>query len=124
MSICNPCSKTKAVLACATDLTIGTIANLSTAVYVYIKNHTTGFTKRYDVTSSGAGVVVITLVTNDIMPDHDYEVWITLASATNIDERITIVVSGGNYTCLKPVFRRVYGTDDVLEYGAQTLAIA
>lgn len=124
MSLCNPCSATKPVLACVTDLTIGAIANLSTAVYVYLKNHTTGYIKHYDVTSTGAGVVTISLVANDIMPDHDYEVWITLASATNTDERITMVVSGGNYTCLRPVFRRVYGTDDVLEYGVQTLAIA
>lgn len=124
MSICNPCNECKPVLACTTNLTVCTIANVSTAVYVYLENHTTGFIKRYEVTSTVAGVVTIALSSNDIMPDHDYEIWVTLASVTNLEERLTMVISAANYTCVKPTFRRVYGTDDVLEYGAQTLAIA
>lgn len=124
MSICNPCTPCKPVLACTTNLTICTIANLGVAVFVYLEDHTTGFIKRYDVTSTGAGAVVIALSSNDIMPDHDYEVWVTLASSTNTEERLTMVISGANYTCVKPTFRRVYGTDNVLDYGDQTLAIA
>lgn len=124
MSLCNPCSASKPVLACTTDLTVGTISSLSTAVFVYLKNHTTGFIKRYDVTTTIAGLVVITLSSNDIMPDHDYELWVSLASATNTDERENITIDAVVYTCVKPVFRRVYGTDNVLDFGVQTLAIA
>lgn len=123
MSLCNPCSKSKPVLACTTDLTIGTISGLTTTVFVYIQNHTTGFIKRYDVTSDGVGLVVITLSTNDVMPSHDYELWITLATATDTDDREDITIDSVVYTCVKPIFRRVYGTDNVLDFGSQTLRI-
>jgi len=96
MSVCNPCLETDFVPVCITSLVIGTITSLTTAVFIYFKDTATKKVIRFEETSSGAGLVTVTgLDTSpDFMPNHSYEVWITLASATSADAREDITVPG------------------------------
>lgn len=125
MSVCNPCNKTKPVLACTSTLTVGTLSTYpNTSVHVYLKNHTTGgYIERYVVTTTAGGSVQIALTSNQIMPDHNYELWVTLATATNTDERLAITIDGENHTCLQPKFRMVFNTSEALVSGNQTLSL-
>lgn len=124
-TVCNPCTRMRPLLACATTLTVGTIANLTTAIYVYIHDHTTGRLVRYSTTSSGAGVVSFDLSDGQVYAeDHDYELYITLASATNIEEKVSFTINAVAYDCVALDFKRVYDNDDVLVSAVQTLKAA
>lgn len=120
---CSSCNKAKDLLSCISTLTIGTIANLNTAVYVYIRNNTTGRLYRYEVTSTGAGLVAVPINTQQWIPEHDHEVWITLQSATNIDEKVNFTVTGTSIECANFTLKRVFGSDEALESGVQTLTL-
>ncbi len=95
MSVCDPCLKTELVPKCLTNLIIGTISSLNTAVFVYIRDLTTGKLLRFSEVSSGAGQVTVTGLDTepDFMPDHSYEMWITLQTAISIEDRETITVT-------------------------------
>lgn len=122
---CSNCDKTKPILSCVTSLTIGTCAYNSTALYVYVRNNTTGRLYRLTTTSSGAGLIVVTTIADiQMIPDHNYEVWVTLASATNIDERIDITIDAAVKTCLDVAIQTVFNSSDVLQSGSQTLKLA
>lgn len=121
MSVCDPCTKTELVPKCLTNLVIGTIGSNGAAVYVYIHDLTTDKLTRFSEVSSGAGLVTLTDLDDepDFMPSHSYELWITLQSATSIEDRENIDIGGTNYTCLALRF------EDVGEaYNSITLAIA
>ncbi len=120
---CNSCNKAKDLLSCISTLTIGTIANLNTAVYVYIRNNTTGRLYRYETTSSNAGLVAVLINTQQWIPEHDHEVWITLQSATNIEEKINFTISATSIECANFTLTRVYGSDEAIESGVQTLTL-
>lgn len=113
----------KDVLMCGTTLNIGTISSLSTAVWVYLKNHATGRIDRYSVTTTGAGLVALTISSVKVIPDHPYEVWVTLQTATNVEANETITISAVDYTCLAVRFKRVMDSADTVEAETtQTLA--
>ena len=94
MSVCNPCLQTDTIPTCLTDLVIGTITDTTTDVFIYFKDHTTNKTIRFEETSDGAGLVTVTGLDTqpDFMPNHSYEVWITLAIAVSIEEKEDITV--------------------------------
>jgi hypothetical protein len=94
MSVCNPCLETDTLPVCVTSLIVGTISSLTKDVHIYVKDITTGKVVRFEETSDGAGLVTITgLGTEpDFMPDHSYELWITLADATSIEDKEDITV--------------------------------
>lgn len=120
---CNNCTQTKPILSCTTVLTVGDSAYNSTAVYVYIKNNTTGRLYRFSATTSLTGLITATITDVQMMPGHNYELWVTLASATNTDERIDFVIDGETVSCLDVTYLRVFNTDDDLQSGAQTLTL-
>lgn len=124
-NVCTPCTKAKPIPTCITNLTIGTITALNTAVCVYIKNLTTGRLLRFSATSTGSGLVIVDISSQDWMPGHDYELWVTLASAVNIEDRENVTVSGTAYTCFELSFEYVLDTaGDPISYASQTLKIA
>jgi hypothetical protein len=112
------------VLSCTTTLTVGDSAYNTTAVYVYIKNNTTGRLYRFSVTTDGAGLITANISSVQMIPDHNYELWVTLASATNTEEKIDFTIDGETKNCLDVSFQRVFNTDDELQSGAQTLTLS
>ena len=121
---CSDCNKTKKILSCTTVLTIGlSAAYPTTAVYVYIKSHTTGRVYFYSATTSGAGLITATITAQQFAEGHDYELWVTLATATNPEEKIDFVIDATTVNCLSVKFQKVYTSADVIQSGVQTLAL-
>lgn len=121
---CPDCSKANNILRCITTLTVGTAASHpNTDVYLYIRNNTTGRLYRYEVTTSNTGLISKDISAQQYMDGHNYELWVTLASATNIDDRITFTVGSENVTCITLGFETVYADDDTLESSAQTITL-
>lgn len=114
----------KPLARCMAVLTIGTITQLNTAVYVYILNHTTGVRVRFPATSNGAGLVTVDLTDYPQIQDHDYEIWLTLASATNTDDRLEVTVDTVEYTCFAVSFVTVIDEQGAIATGDnQTLEV-
>ncbi len=126
MTQCNPCTPMKPLSRCMAVLTIGTISALNTAVHVYLKNHTTGVLVRFETTSAAVtGLVTVDISDYPQIAGHDYELWVTLATATNTDERVNVTISAVAYTCFAIRFVTVLDDQGVIETGAnQTLTAA
>ena len=99
---CTNCTESNQIPECVDTITIGTIANLNTAVYIYIRNLSTGYVHQQAATSSGAGLVIL----DSTLPDksfynenHLYELWITLQSA-GINNKKTITIDAEVQDCL------------------------
>lgn len=120
MSICDQCQKTVNPPLCVTALIIGTIADLTTAVYVYQKHIGSGRTVRYDVTSDGAGLVSIE--PQSLMAHQPYEYWIT---ATNSQDKKPITVDGTAYDCLLVEYDKINDaiTGDSETYASITISV-
>lgn len=120
---CTYCTPTKPVIGCTTSLVIGTIEAVSTNVYVYLYNVASNKTSRYTAVSSVAGLVTITIA-QGLSTNQDYQVWITLQTATNPDEKLTITVEDTEHECLIANFDRIYtSTNLVATAVTQTLSL-
>lgn len=120
---CIGCSSTKPVLNCITNLKIGTLAN-STSYYTYFKNSSSGKINRITSTTSNVGLLSVAL---DFTPlaKSQYEIWVTLASSTDLEEKENILIDGIEVTCLYTQFQRVFGTgNSTLTATNQTLALS
>lgn len=120
---CIGCSSTKPVLNCITNLKIGTLVN-STSYYTYFKNSSSGKINRITSTTSNVGLLSVAL---DFTPlaKSQYEIWVTLASSTDLEEKETILIDGIEVTCLYTQFQRVFGTgNSTLTATNQTLALS
>jgi hypothetical protein len=126
MSVCNPCTATEPIANCITDLVVGKISSLSTAVYVFLHNITLDKIVRFSTTSSSTGIITIQRGSQVFMPDHSYEIWITLATATNPNGTKELIQIGSNYySCLSVRFTKVYDTNNTsISYLSQTLTPA
>ena len=122
MSICSPCTRVKNLPSCVTDIVIGTVAQTSTAHYVYFKNLATGRINRYAATSDGSGLLTVT-VDEEIFPQHTYKVWVNQQSATNATDEETITIGAATPTCLEIHFYRVTDDSGQVNYTSQTLKI-
>ena len=121
---CNICSQFRPIPTCTESLIIGDTNLASTDVYVYLKNLSTDYLKRFSATTSLYGILTLDLTDFKGTPNHDYELWATLQSATNIDERIDIDVDGVSYDCFGFTFENVFSDENVLaEYATQTLKL-
>ena len=124
MSICTPCLNTKPVPACSTLLTIGTIADIDTAVAVYVWDITTGQIIVFDTTTSGTGEVSIDLSEVAMFVDHAYEITVTLANASLHDNEL-IAIDGEQKEIVCVRFVDVKATDGTLEnYAEATLILS
>lgn len=124
---CNPCSVFRTLPTCTVNLTIGTLPVNTTGKYIYLKNHTTGVIYRFEGTTNLGGLLVIDVTDGGEfkpIPGHDYELWVTLEDASNIDERINITIDSVVYTCAAFTFEDIVGPDMALEsYEDQTLKL-
>lgn len=124
---CNNCTKFKTLPSCLEDLVIGTLTGVaSTNVYVYLKNHSTGLLYRFSATTTLYGGLTIDLTDNGQFaptPKHDYELWVTLASATNTDEREDITIDTVDYSCVSFTFENVFVGYNLVDYTTQTLKL-
>lgn len=91
MTICSPSIPTKCIPLCISSINIGAIEDTDTAVFVYIKDITTGRIELIRVTSDSEGMVVITTTDYTFSDIHSYELWITLASAS-INDKVNITI--------------------------------
>lgn len=124
MSVCTDCIKSKPVARCLTNLIVGTISSLNTAVYVYIIDLTTEREIRYSVTSSAAGLITVPITPQRFSEDHSYEIRVTLITAANVDMRQNITVSGEIADCVALRFETIWQNDNTIAtYTNQTLAV-
>lgn len=109
MSVCAPCQKAEDIPNCLENLEIGTISDVDTDVYIYIKDITSDNQLRFERTSSAAGLVTLTGLDSEdeFMPAHSYELWITLKSATSIEDRETITIGLDTVECIALTFIKV-----------------
>jgi hypothetical protein len=120
---CINCTRTKPVLSCVTNLRIGNLAN-STAYYVYFRNSSSGKFNRLSATSNGSGLLTA-VIDFDPLANSQYEIWVTLQTAEDIDAKETINIDGIEATCLYIQFQRVYNSSNVsISATNQTLALA
>lgn len=124
---CNVGTRVKDLYKCGTTLTIGTAPASTTAYLVYFKNWTTG--KMFVVAATSGGVpatLSITLPTDMLDADHDYQVWATLATATNAEEKVNITISGTTYTSFAVYFRTIYDSTQsaVEDLASQAFTVA
>lgn len=126
MSVCNDCTGTKKIARCTTNLIIGTISNINTAVYVYIKDNTLDDRIiRYAITSSGAGLITIPITPQRFSEDHTYEIWVTLTTASNIETKLDITIGTVTNTCVNLNFATIWTNDNtVATYTNQTLSLS
>lgn len=125
---CKECTATQSIRSRPATLVVGTVPNNSTALYVYIARDSDRLTYRYTVTSSAGGQISIDLSgdQNRFTPNHCYTVWATLASATDIDDKLQITIPDGASTsaanCWRIYFVDTYDEDGALiTGGSQTL---
>lgn len=132
MSLCNPCQAAGSLPACLDTLTVGKISSTSANVYVYIKNHTTDAAPvRFSTTSDEDGYIDLDLGTWEPMPNHSYELWVTLRTAKNQDCKEDIQPADCDspyittaYSCFALKFE--YIDDDALErvyYTSATITV-
>lgn len=124
MSICSDCIHPKPIARCITNLIIGTITPLNTAVFVYIYNLTTGRNIRYAVTSSAAGLVTVPITPQRFSEDHSYEISITNQASANIGIKENITIGGEVSNCVSLRFETIWLSDNTIAtYANQTLSI-
>lgn len=102
----------KPLARCMAVLTIGDTTHNTTAMYVYLLNHFTNVGVRFAVTTNGSGLLTVDLTDYPQIEGHDYELWATLATATNPDDREIITIGLVEYECFSINFI------DILEDGA------
>lgn len=107
---CSTCTRTNDVPLNFGNLTIGTVGSNSTAYYVYMKHMGTGITTKYNVTSSGSGVIDLSRSGDAVRISPGlYEIRATLATSTDIETNATITISAVDYTCFLVRFIDVVG---------------
>ena len=125
MSTCSSCHKPKPVARCITNLIIGIISDINTAVKVYIADKTLDDrTIEYSVTSSIAGLITIPITPQRFSEDHSYQLWITLSTAANVNMRQNITISGDVADCIDLRFQTIWDNDNAIQtFTDQTLAL-
>lgn len=107
---CTPCQPTKKIPTCAAEVVVGSIEDLSTDIYIYIKNLTTGYLHRQESTSGPYGLVTLDLSVPDSSfynPNSTYELWATLANA-QIGDRLEITIDEEPETCFELSFEKAF----------------
>lgn len=114
---CNDCQDIKVVPVCTENLVLGKVASLTTAVFIYFKNISSGYQTRQQVTSAGDGTIAADLTVPDpsfYNPNGVFECWATLTTVSP-ETRLPITIGAIAYDCLKLRFEATYGEDDNTE---------
>ena len=88
---CDSCQHLQPVVACLTNLSLGTTTHLSTALKIYAQNMGTGKISVFDYTSTASGGFLISGF--EWMPNVAFKVWATLDTALSIDDTIVITLN-------------------------------
>lgn len=122
---CNTCQATKLIPVCTDSLILGEIAP-DTDVYIFVINHSNGYTHRQEATSDAEGILKIDLSKPDpsfYNPDSAYEIWATLQDEPQ-NLRLLITIEEEPYSCFNLSFNRVFDEDDsIVSYTETTLEI-
>lgn len=100
---CVQCKRTVPLNKCPDTLVIGTIADANTNVLGYIKKVSNGATQLFSVTSDGDGLVSVDVsgITDFLNTSKtQFEVWLTLATATSFEDRLPITIGTETADCL------------------------
>jgi hypothetical protein len=105
---CTTCNRAKPLPTCITNLTIGTLA-ADTDYYVYIKRLSNGTLKRVSAISDSEGLLIADISDLDefLSPGSDFELWVTLQSAENINDREVISIGATDSECLLLTFEAI-----------------
>ena len=110
---CTLCKFTKTYPLCITNLTLGTVTNLNTDHFIYIKNLATGRIVRLAATSDGAGLLTVDVSNEELMHNEGYEIWATLQTVDkNQMEELTL--SDSTADCLYIRGEDLHDTNGVL----------
>lgn len=112
---CNVGTRVKDLYKCGTTLYLGDATLASTDYLIYFKNWTTGKVFVIPTTSTLVKRLTPSLPVDMIDANHDYQVWVTLASATNMDAKENVLVGASYYTSFAVYFRTVYDTNHAVE---------
>ena len=112
MSICDNCLKVKDIPSCVESLTVGVIANALTPIIVYVKNISTGKITSFLETSQGDGTVKFN-PNGWIVPENSFEIWVTLAGATDTSTRLDLTIGDDVAECLSVRSNKVYNTQNI-----------
>lgn len=124
MSICSDCLHPKPIARCITNLIIGTISSVNTAVYVYITNLTTEREIRYAVTTSAAGLITVPITPQRFSEDHSYEIHVTKQSSVGINVKENITIGGDVANCSALRFETIWDNNNaIVTYTNQTLSL-
>jgi hypothetical protein len=125
MSFCDPCSKTLPISICTESITIGSISSANTAVKVYFRNVATGKIQSFEAVTTSGGTVTIEPPFN-FARNHDYEVWVNLASDNSVEGKETISIGYDSQDCLLVSFVQAWDTSAgyPVNFTEQTLEIA
>lgn len=114
MSVCNACTPTKPIARCITNLIIGKVEQVSTAVKVYITNITLDKVIEYSVNSTGDGTVTIPITPQRFSEDHSYEIHITTADAIGVNEKQSITIGEAVADCVQLRFVTIWENDNTI----------
>lgn len=92
-----------------TTLSVGTVANTSTAYYVFIHDVTTDNIYRYSVTSDGSGLLSFN-PGHEWMEQSSYKLWAVQQSDNKLYDGDDITVDGTAYKCLE------FEVEEVIDY--------
>lgn len=125
MSACSDCTKPKPIARCITNLIVGTISSINTSVKVYIADKTLDDRViEYTVTTSAAGLITIPITPQRFSEDHSYELWVTLATAGNINDKQNITIGGDVSDCVLLQFQTIWDNDNAIQtFTNQTLSL-
>ena len=126
MSVCVPCNKTELLPVCIDTINIGTITDFDTDIFIYVRDNTVpgGREIQKEETSGSAGEVSLDSKLFKFMPDHSYELWVTLRDATSKEDRETIDIGGTDITCLTIHFEYVKDESGVnITFTAQNIKL-
>jgi len=108
---CNSCQLTKPIPTCTELLVLGAITS-DTDVYIYVKNHNSGYVHRQEAVSTLYGTLSLDMSLPDpsfYNQDSNYEVWVTTQEST---DRIDITIDAITYDCFSLSFYTFYNETD------------
>lgn len=120
--ICEPKLKALPITECIGTLTIGRVADVNQAFNVYIEDVTTKNRNVYQVTATGAGLLIVDLSEDEFSDSHTYELWATLANLTP-EDRTTITIEGKSAEVVQLRFTRVFQDGEQYPLATATLGV-
>lgn len=117
--ICSDCRETKRVPTHTTDLTIGTVESLSSTVYAFVQNLSTGYTHRQEVLTDASGTVVLDMSLPHYSYYHEhsaYKVWVTDTNSVILPVTIDNEINDCFTVSFKDLYQITAGVEDGVEY--------